>query len=245
MKSHFLQPKGKSSQPLSANIFANRSALVLNELLLRKERGFSIQSLALEANVSVGLAHRVVVELVRDGIVVATGVRTAKKYHLAKPDVLLQRWINAYDITKKCRFYNYETAYSPGEIYKKLTSSNLTSSVTLALHSAAQEMGFKYTNLDTVELYVEDQQVRAKLEVLLRLEPRERGYQVLLIEPYYSDLLKHRSEEKKHLFTPPPLLTFLDLYHFPLRGQEQAEALLKRQPELKNIFKNSMARLGE
>lgn len=237
-------PKGKSSQPLSANIFANRSALVLNELLLRKERGFSIQSLALEANVSVGLAHRVVAELVRDGIVVATGVRTAKKYHLAQPDVLLQRWTSAYDITKKCRFYNYESAYSPGEIYKKLTSSNLTSSVTLALHSAARAMGFKYTNLDTVELYVEDQQVRAKLEVMLRLEPRERGYQVLLIEPYYSDLLKHKSEEKKHLSTPPPLLTFLDLYHFPLRGQEQAEALLKKQPELKKILRNLKGQFG-
>jgi len=237
MKNNFLLPKRKTSQMLSANIFANRSALVLNELLLREEKGFSIQSLALEADVSVGLAHRVVVELVQDGIVVATGVRTAKKYHLAKPDVLLDRWINAYDITKKCRFYNYESAYSPSEICKKLASSNLTSSVALALHSAAQAMGYKYTNLDTVELYVEDPQVRAKMEVLLRLEPRERGYQVLLIEPYYSDLLKHRSAEKKTLPISPPVLTFLDLYHFPLRGQEQAEALLKKQPELKSIFK--------
>jgi hypothetical protein len=36
----------------------------------------------------------------------------------------------------------------------------------------------------------------------------------------------------------PPLLTFLDLYHFPLRGQEQAEFMAQRIPELKRIYKN-------
>ena len=36
----------------------------------------------------------------------------------------------------------------------------------------------------------------------------------------------------------PILLTYLDLYHFPLRGQEQAEFMAERIPELKRIYRN-------
>jgi hypothetical protein len=41
----------------------------------------------------------------------------------------------------------------------------------------------------------------------------------------------------KNLRFSPALLTFLDLYNFPLRGQEQAEFMAERIPELKRIYK--------
>lgn len=237
MGSHFIISSKKSVLSLAANIFANRSSLILYELLLRKERGFSIQSLAAEAGVSIGLAHKVVVELVHEGLVSSTGVRTAKKYELAKPSVLLQRWIAAYNITKKCRFRNYSSPYSREELKKKLKALNPTTSVVLALHSAAREIGAKFTNLETVEMYLSNPVERLKVEKLLRLEPQERGYQVLLIDPYYSSLLTQRTITKKGFKISPTLLTFLDLYHFPLRGQEQAEALARHDPTLNAIFR--------
>jgi hypothetical protein len=83
-----------------------------------------------------------------------------------------------------------------------------------------------------------DPSSRSKLEDVLQLEPQERGYEVLLIEPYYESLLNRRMESEKSIKICPVFLVFLDLYHFPLRGQEQAEFMAERIPELKRIFKN-------
>ena len=78
-----------------------------------------------------------------------------------------------------------------------------------------------------------------KINPLFRLlEAQERGYVVLLIEPYYKMLLKQNRKDGKEIGICPLLLAFLDLYHFPLRGQEQAEFIAGRAPELKHIYKS-------
>ena len=109
----------------------------------------------------------------------------------------------------------------------------------LALHSAAEAHGYKNSNLEGLELYVLDPSIRAKLESVLQLEPQERGYEVLLIEPYYKKMLiRQNVKGGKDVGTCPLLLAFLDLYHFPLRGQEQAEFIAQRAPEMKRIYKH-------
>ena len=125
------------------------------------------------------------------------------------------------------------------ELLEALRKSNLSKKVTLALHSAAEVHGCKTTNLNTLELYLFDPLVRPRLEKKLLLEPQERGYEVLLIEPYYKSLLKNTSDSNLDINASPSILTFLDLYHFPLRGQEQAEFMAERLQELKRIYKSS------
>ena len=109
--------------------------------------------------------------------------------------------------------------------------------VILALHSAAEALGLKNTNLEGLELYILDPSIRAKLESALQLEPQERGYEILLIEPYYKMLIKQNKNDGKEIGICPLLLTFLDLYHFPLRGQEQAEFIAQRASEMKHIYR--------
>ena len=123
------------------------------------------------------------------------------------------------------------------ELLEVLKKSNLSKKVALALHSAAEVHKCKNTNLNTLELYLFDPSIRPQLEKKLLLEPQERGYEVLLIEPYYKSLLKNTSGSDLDINVSPSILTFLDLYHFPLRGQEQAEFMAERLPELKRIFK--------
>ena len=60
-------------------------------------------------------------------------------------------------------------------------------------------------------------------------------YDVLLITPYYKSVSNDRKQGTKllpsaklqaspsHFFYSPSLLTYLDLFHFPLRGREQAD----------------------
>jgi hypothetical protein len=56
--------------------------------------------------------------------------------------------------------------------------------------------------------------------------------------PYITALKGHdvRCNWDKNMGASSSLLTFLDLYHFPLRGEEQAEFMAERISELKRIY---------
>ena len=88
----------------------------------------------------------------------------------------------------------------------------------LALHSAAEALGYQNTNLQTLELYLAEPGIRLDVEKVLELEPQEKGYEVLLIEPYYksmlnSDGLPQKPDKQKNpsifLRHTSTLLTFL------------------------------------
>lgn len=239
MKGRFLI--SSNEDPAEGNVYADKSALVLDWLFregLSKE-SFSLREVAKEARVSLGLVQRVFNILVLKGLLQVGGVRTAKRFSFNKPKELLESWLEHYSIVKKCKIRTYASALSgKSEWFKVLKKSGTDQDVILALHSAAEAHGYKNTNLEGLELYVLDPSIRAKLEGALQLEPQERGYEVLLIEPYYKMLLKQNRKDGKEIGICPLLLTFLDLYHFPLRGQEQAEFIAQRAPELKHIYKS-------
>ena len=239
MKGRFLVNSNEG--PVEGNAYADKSSLVLDWLLregLSKEN-FSLREVAKEVGVSLGLVQRVFNILILKGFLQANGIRTAKKFLFNKPKELLESWLEHYNIVKKCKIRTYASALSgKSEWFKALKKSGLGSDVVLALHSAAEAHGFKNTSLGGLELYMLDPSIRAELENALQLEPQERGYEVLLIEPYYKMLLKLNRKGGKEISICPILLTFLDLYHFPLRGQEQAESIAQRAPELKRIYQS-------
>jgi hypothetical protein len=239
MKSRFLMTLNE--RPIESNIYADKSALVLawllNTGLDRKE--FSLREVAKDIEVSVGLVQRVFGLLVLIGLLQTEGIRTAKKFSFKKPDMLLKSWLQQYSIVRKCKMWTYRSGFQGRtELLDVLKKSKLNQKVALALHSAAEAHGCKNTNLNTLELYLLDPTIRPKLEAILQLEPQERGYDVLLIKPYYKSLLTLATGSGKNMKVCPSLLTFLDLYNFPLRGQEQAEFMAERLPELKHIYEN-------
>ena len=238
MKSQFLlKPASPENPPV--NVFANRSGLVLHELLSQPPEEFRVRDLARRLNLSHGLVQRVISQLVNSGVVASEGLRTAKRYRLARPGRLLHQWIEAYSISRKCKFYNYSSGYSVSEIEAKLLNmkSGQNADLVFALHSAARAYKCSFTNLQTTELYCSSTDQRERLVKELRLQPRDRGYDVLLIEPYYSAIVERKSERIKSQSVSSPLLTFLDLYHFPLRGNEQAEHLIYKHPALLELGK--------
>lgn len=240
MKGQFLV--GSQKAFIEGNIYADRSALVLDWILrIGVDRSqFAIREVVRDRGVSVGLVQKVFEVLVMHGFLETIGIRTAKKFTIKKPELLLKNWLDNYSIVKKCKMRTYKTGFSNAqEVLKELMNSNFKNKVALSLHAAADAYGTKNTNLQTLELYLLDSGVRPQLEKFLQLEPQERGYEILLIEPYYKSLLKYSLKDKsiEKMAVSPALLTFLDLYHFPLRGIEQAEFMAERLPELKRIYK--------
>lgn len=231
---------GSNEKPFEGNVYSDKSAVVLDWLLREsiKSRDLSVRNVSKEAGVSLGSVQRVFGTLVLKGVLQAEGIRTAKKFFLKEPKRLLEGWLEHYSIVKKCKMRTYRSGFQDkSELLEALKKSNLSKKVALALHSAAEAHGYKNTNLNTLELYMIDPLIRPQLEKKLLLEPQERGYEVLLIEPYYKSLLKKACGLDLDINVSPSILTFLDLYHFPLRGQEQAEFMAERLPELKCIYK--------
>lgn len=232
---------GSNEKPVEGNVYSDKSAVVLDWLLREgiKGRELSVRNVSKEARVSLGSVQRVFGTLVLKGILQAEGIRTAKKFFLKDPKSLLEGWLEHYSIVKKCKMRTYRSGFQDkSELLEAIKKSKLSNKVALALHSAAEAHGYKHTNLNTLELYMLDPMIRPQLEKKLLLEPQERGYEVLLIAPYYKSLLKNTSESNLDIQVSPSILTFLDLYHFPLRGQEQAEFMAERLPELKRIYKS-------
>jgi hypothetical protein len=243
MRGRFLL--GSKEAIVEGNIYADKSSLILDWLLkvgIDKEE-FSLREVAKDREVSVGLVQRVFGVLVLNGLLKTEGVRTAKKFSFKKSSLLLKSWLEQYSIAKKCKLRTYRSGFQGKEdLLEALRKTKLNQKVALALHSSAEAHGCKNTNLNTLELYLLDPADRSELEKALQLEPQERGYEVLLIEPYYKSLLNLSMGSGKDVRNCSALLTFLDLYHFPLRGQEQAEFMAERIPELKHIYKNAGAR---
>jgi hypothetical protein len=240
MEGRFLM--GSNEKPVEGNIYSDKSAVVLDWLLTEgvKNQDLSVRNVSKETGVSLGSVQRVFGTLVLKGILQVEGVRTAKKFFLKDPKRLIEDWLEHYSIVKKCKMRTYRSRFQDkAELLEAIQKSNLSNKVALALHSAAEAHGYKNTNLNTLELYVLDPLVRPQLEKKLLLEPQERGYEVLLIEPYYKSLLKNTSDSGLDFNVSPSILTFLDLYHFPLRGQEQAEFMAERLRELKCIYKSA------
>lgn len=234
------------------NIYADKSSLVLEWLLLQgiEKDQFSIREVARDKGISVGLVQKVFGSLVLHGYLQVAGLRTAKTFIFKKPETLLRSWLENYSIVKKCKMRTYRTALSGREqLLQALQTCKKHNKVVLALHSAAKALGYQNTNLQTLELYLAEPGIRLDIEKVLELEPQEKGYEVLLIEPYYksmlgSDGLPQKPDKQKNpsifLRHTSTLLTFLDLYHFPLRGREQAEFMVQRVIELKHIFRKGV-----
>lgn len=219
------------------DVFSNKSSLILFWLLVHhkrlKEDGFSLNELSRIAGLSIGLVHKVVLQLEYNGIIVAKGLRTNKKFYLKAADKILIDWVKNYNLIKKTKTKGYSVAQLNN---KELDSDKL--GLVPALHTAASELfKIKSTNIRSKEYYLIDWSDLNRVERELKLEELDRGYELLLIKPYYSELLNkvsHRDSNNDWL-QAYSILTVLDLCHFPLRGIEQAEVMFRKNEILKSI----------
>jgi DNA-binding MarR family transcriptional regulator len=231
-----------SDAPL-ADPFTKKGALTLFWLLARRAKPkpgahdeFSVNQAARELELRPHTVHRVVRSLEYDGIIRSEGTGTKKRFYLADPQALLIRWLKNYQIQRKCRLRRY--AISDPKAFPSQRDHFLQAAGAPALHTAARLIFHAgVTNLSTTEAYLLDS---ARVESLTKkygLVAQERGYEVLLIEPYYRGVVERfkKDPEDPTWTAAMAILTFLDLYHFPLRGIEQAEAIYRKTPVLKTI----------
>jgi DNA-binding Lrp family transcriptional regulator len=222
------------SQPLEIDIYSNKSALVLFWLLAHRRQsqkeGLSINELARSSQVSVGQVHKVIKHLEYEGIIKAKGLRTNKKFLLDSPKAIFQGWLSHYQILKKARSRGFARSSPITALQKQKLFP--------ALHTSCKTVfGIKSTNIRGEEFYLAEWNTLPKLIDNLGLQELERGYEILLIDPYYSALVSNIMDKKqrKTWLDSYQILTFLDLFHYPLRGIEEAEVLFRKSSILNKI----------
>jgi len=237
-----LLPSSSADVPL-ADPFTKKGALTLFWILARRagtkagpSEEFSVNQAARELELRPHTVHRVVRSLEYDGIIRAVGTGTKKRFYLADPKALLIRWLKNYQIQRKCKVRRY--AISDPKAFASQRDHFLDAAGAPALHTAAR-LSFHagVTNLSTTEAYLLDASRADAIAKKYGLVAQERGYEVLLIEPYYRGVVERfkKDPEDPKWKLAMAILTFLDLYHFPLRGIEQAEAIYRKTPVLKTI----------
>lgn len=217
-----------NSTDVEIDVFSNKSSLVLFWLMTHtssfQNDGFSINELSRDIQISVGQVHKVIKQLEYIGIINSKGLRTNKKFFFKKPNQLLVSWMKEYNLVRKTKTKGF------AGINARLEFSNNKLDLIPALHTAASKVfHLKVTNLRQNEFYLLNWEKMPRLIDELDLVELDRGYEILIIKPYYSALLEKfnfdkKSETWRNAFE---LLTILDLVHFPIRGIEQAEVLFR------------------
>ena len=73
---------------------AGKAGLVVQALLLNRDRSWSVAEMATEAGVSSGLAHRVLARLEDADVVAAAGIGPRKVRRITEPAALLDLWVD-------------------------------------------------------------------------------------------------------------------------------------------------------
>jgi hypothetical protein len=204
-------------------LFAPRSSRIIRVLLEHPGTDWTLARLASEANISLRTAHLVINALV-DKALVEKG-RAAIR--LQKPGDLLDLWAESYRLDQHRRHTYYSFVRNPRELAAKLAASAKREQLALALtlHSGAALVA-PFVRSGEVHAYVRgdlDRFVKA-----LDLRPVETGGNVHLLVPNDEGVF-YRARTIEGLPVVCNTQLYLDLFHYPARGREQADELRRQK----------------
>ena len=207
------------------NPFSDKASLLLRAML-KKKKFWGVRELAHEVRLNPGYVSRMFKELEDLRYL----MRINSKAALKNQKSILEDWIHHYDY-KKNKFLKYHClAESAQEIMEKLNKMNISEKANYALgfHAGAFLIS-AYAAFNEVHIYISDERSTGFFENQLNLKKVDQGANVILVFPYYKHSVFYDLQKIKRLWVVSDLQLFLDLYHYPLRGLEQAEHLYEKR----------------
>lgn len=208
--------------------FSDRGSLIARTLheAVSDERAWGVRELAAAAGVSPATATRVVRELERHGVEVQRRGRNAS-VRLVDAGALISAWTRAYDWTRNAGVAFNAPVGDPARFLVRLGRAWSGPRWALTLHAGAARLA-PISTWTRAHLYVDAADLQALVELgrAQGWEPAEGG-NVVLLKPWYRTSVWHGLQQVQGLPVVSPLQLALDLWHYPLRGREQAEHLLE------------------
>lgn len=239
----FIHIAGKPNRPTiskAVNPFSKRSSRIVRALLTHPRKGWQVQQLAREADVSLGLVSKVKTTLLEDAY-----LEERERLLFVRDGVkLLQGWSAEYrPHVKRVQLFAIPR---PNEIEKRLAEWCRANKVTYALTQLAAAWRYSpMVRYDKSVAYIErkletDNKLKSLLEHLDAKEVETGANCILWItdDPaVFTD-----SKEFDGVKAVSPLQLYLDLMALSGRGQDAAEEVFER--ELRPLFRGGESKSG-
>lgn len=214
----------------NVNPFSKKASLVLRRFFEAPHASHSVTTLARDTGIAIGWAWDVTEQLIERGYVAGTG----DALRLADAASALVQWSGAYS-WKKSRRRDFVVPYTKRELEHRLAETWVPSSLhwALTLLSGAQRRVGHVMHDSSTYLYAVPAMPAELEDLLARVHAREvpepvPGTHLLcVLEPYYGQAALFGAQVSETLPVVSDLQLFLDLAHFPLRGAEVAQHLLR------------------
>jgi DNA-binding Lrp family transcriptional regulator len=211
------------------NPFSDKASLILRAMIKDKSKGWRVRELANSVGLDPGFVSRMLREMEKRGYI----DRKEKIVRLRDPKSLLDDWVGGYDYRKNEELKYFCLAKGPSEILERMRGARILEEVGYSIgYQAGANLVAPHSIYNEVHVYLRDSVNLEKFVEAMDLEKGEQGANVVLLNPYYKHSVFFDRQEVRGLWVVSDLQLYLDLYHFPLRGREQAEHLYEKR--LKN-----------
>jgi hypothetical protein len=213
--------------------FADRGSLVTRVLLEHSpNRAWGVREMAKEAGVALGTASRVLRGLEQRQLVGRVEAGRRVQIRVVESAALLRAWTDRYDWTQNPALAVAAPIADPIEFLstfrRALRRRELPVRAALTLQAGAAAVA-RHASWEKVHVYVDLPSSAAVANLVhgLGWRPSKEG-RLVLMRPYYRRALWEdvRRGVTGGLPRVSDLQLVLDLWHYPLRGREQAEVVL-------------------
>lgn len=221
-------------QTTDAAPFADRGSLVVRKLLASPgSRVWRLRELAIAADVGLGTTSRVVDQLERQGLVQSSGRHgRALAIRVSSPERLFERWTQAYTWERNQSIAVHAPIGDPVIFLQRLRDFMWRNTRwALTLQSGAALVA-PHATWERIHVYIDTPGVAGLTHLAQGNQwPVASDGRLVLMRPFYRTAVwpgvrDIGTSDDSAVRVVSDLQLALDLWHYPLRGREQAERLL-------------------
>ncbi len=205
--------------------FSDKASLILRHLLSYHGRSWGVRELAGHIGLDPGYISRMLVELEERRYI----LREKRRVRLIDPERVLDDWVHEYSYRDNREYRYFCLAQDPAEIMEDMrrSVSQREEDYALGIHAGAWLVS-PHAVYNEVHVYLSRRESMELFQKRMELKDVESGANVVFLLPYYRHSVFYGKRLVRKLWVVSNLQLYLDLYHYPLRGLEQAEHLYER-----------------
>ncbi len=213
------RPKGALTA--SQAIFSPKSARITKFLLSRPPAKWMQREIVSNTGLSKGLVSRVVTKMIETGYV----TRKDKKLALTNFDDLFSAWVESEMKRRERKKHYYVWAQNPRKLMEMTSAALLGRRIKYAFtQEAGASLVAPFAIFDIVSVYVES--LDKFPEKALSASETDKGFNLTLIEAP-DQYIFTKAQNKSGMMVVDNLQLYADLKKNPLRGEKQANHILK------------------
>jgi hypothetical protein len=203
-----------------------KAGVATQALLRDPERRWQVHDLAKAADVSVGLAHRVLARLERENLVEVEGAGPKRTRRVENPTALLDLWAEEMRDRGVKQLRAFRLARDPRAQAKTLSRALAEAKIAHAFTgpAGAARLAPFITAIPVTDIWVADTVALDDVAAAAHADVVREGHNIVLRQAAGDAPLAFRTKVDD-VWTANPFRLFLDLRQDPRRGREQADRL--------------------